>query len=244
MCFVTRRPPCQGGLKSKIQLLPRKTCIRSGEAYDAAGQQLLDRLDLAVGLFWLAATLAAQFTGDIQPNAGALYGQLTFDFGESDPDVKEESARWCPDVDGIGKALQLDVLLVQLTHQIDQVLDTAAQTVEFPHYKSVARTHKVRPCGRIRQTLREAKRNGTDTYAAIESVVPWDDSKDFDFPYRIGESHTTLQRYAAKFLCGLKLRPALATKGLLDAVEVPRMMNAAKARALPGNTPAEFIKPR
>lgn len=111
--------------------------------------------------------------------------------------------------------------------------------------------------GRIRQALLEAKRNGTDSYAAIESVMPWDDLSvsvakakklaqpgDFDFLHRIGESHTTLRRYAAEILCVLKLRAAPAARGLLDAVEKLRMVNAGKALALPADAPTAFIKPR
>ena len=45
--------------------------------------------------------------------------------------MKEEPAGWCPGVDGTGKAFELDILLVQLTRQIDQGLDTATQTIQF-----------------------------------------------------------------------------------------------------------------
>ena len=41
--------------------------------------------------------------------------------------MKEEPAGWCPGVNGIGEALELDALLVQFADQIDQVLDAAAK---------------------------------------------------------------------------------------------------------------------
>ena len=63
---------------------------------------------------------------------------------------------------------------------------------------------KVRLYGRIGQVLLEAKRSGADPFAAIESVMPWDDfsasvaeaqklaqPEDFDFLHRIGESYAT-----------------------------------------------------
>ena len=54
--------------------------------------------------------------------------------------MKEEPAGWCPSFDGIGEALELDALFVQLAYQIDQVLDTAAKAIQFPDDKRVAVT--------------------------------------------------------------------------------------------------------
>ena len=44
---------------------------------DAAGQQLLGRLDLAAGHLGLATALTAELFGDFQPSTGALDSQLS-----------------------------------------------------------------------------------------------------------------------------------------------------------------------
>ena len=116
---------------------------------------------------------------------------------------------------------------------------------------------KVRLYGRIGQALVEAKRSGTDPFAAIEAVMPWEaftasvaeaqklaQPADFDFLHRIGESYATLRRYAQEFLDVLNLRAAPAAKALLDAIEVLRAMNVGNARKVPANAPTAFIKPR
>ena len=111
--------------------------------------------------------------------------------------------------------------------------------------------------GRIGKALIEAKQNGGDPFAAIESVIPWDSfaasvtedqtlarPADFDFLHHIGESYATLRRYAPQFLEVLKLRAAPASKGILDAIDVLCGMNSASARKVPDDAPTAFIKPR
>jgi TnpA family transposase len=115
----------------------------------------------------------------------------------------------------------------------------------------------VRLYGRIGQALLEAKQSGRDPFAAIETVMSWDafaesvteaqklaQSEDFDFLHRIGESYTTLRRYAPEFLDVLKLRAAPAAKEVLAAIEVLRRMNADNARKVPTDAPTGFIKKR
>ena len=55
---------------------------------------------------------------------------------------------------------------------------------------------------------------------------------------------TTLRRYAPQFLEVLKLRAAPAAKGVLDAIDVLRGMNADNARKVPAGAPTAFVKPR
>ena len=116
---------------------------------------------------------------------------------------------------------------------------------------------KVRLYGRIGHALLEAKQNGGDPFAAIESVIPWDafaesvseaqklaQPEDFDFLRRIGENYATLRRYAPAFLDVLKLRAAPAAKRVLDAIDVLRGMNADNTRKMPTDAPTEFVKKR
>lgn len=116
---------------------------------------------------------------------------------------------------------------------------------------------KVRLYGRVGQALLEAKKNGTDPFAAIESVLSWDafttsvgeaqklaQPAQFDFLHRIGENYVTLRRYAPEFLAVLKLRAVPAVKGVLDAIDVLRGMNADNARKVPAGAPTAFVKPR
>jgi len=114
---------------------------------------------------------------------------------------------------------------------------------------------KVRLYASIGEVLIDAKQTGLDAFAAIEAVISWDkfsksvaDAKklaypeDFDFLHHIGESYATLRRYAPKFLEVLQLRTAPATRELLAAIELLRIMNMNNSRKLPDDAPTNFIK--
>ncbi|MDX9718706.1 MAG: Tn3 family transposase [Thauera sp.] len=116
---------------------------------------------------------------------------------------------------------------------------------------------KVRLYSRIGRALLEAKQAGADPYAAIETVIPWDDfersvseadhlaqPESFDHLHLVCEQFSTLRRYTPEFLDVLKLRAAPATQAVLDAIEVVRGMNADSARKVPADAPTAFIKPR
>ena len=116
---------------------------------------------------------------------------------------------------------------------------------------------KVRLYSRIGLALIEAKKTGADPFAAIESVLPWEDfaesvseaqvlaqPESFDFLHRMGDGYATLRRYAPEFLEVLKLRAAPAAKDVLDAVEALRLMNSSNAKQVPGDAPSKFITPR
>ncbi|WTM94168.1 DUF4158 domain-containing protein (plasmid) [Klebsiella pneumoniae] len=80
---------------------------------------------------------------------------------------------------------------------------------------------KVRLYSRIGQALLEAKESGSDPYAAIEAVIPWDEFTEsvseaellarpegFDHLHLVGENFATLRRYTPALLEVLELRAA------------------------------------
>ncbi len=110
---------------------------------------------------------------------------------------------------------------------------------------------------RIGNALLKAKQAGSDPFAAIESVIPWEaftqsvteaeklaQSEDFDFLHHLGESYITLRRYAPEFLSILKLWAIPAAQHVLDAINVIRAMNTDGARKVPPTAPSTFIKKR
>jgi hypothetical protein len=116
---------------------------------------------------------------------------------------------------------------------------------------------KVQLYSKIGHALLNAKESGADPYAAIESVIPWEEfaqsiletdqlgqPKSFDHFYLVSEKFSMLRRYTPAFLNVLKLRNAPAAKGVLDAIEVLRSMNDNSARKVPVDAPTAFIKPR
>ncbi len=123
-----------------------------------------------------------------------------------------------------GKATVIDEILG--LH--DQVIGKIFQSAKHRHQQQFQDSgksinEKVRLYGRIGQALLEAKENGGDPFAAIESVLPWDafsasvteaqklaQPEGFDFLHRISESYATLRRYAPQFLNALTFRAAPA----------------------------------
>lgn len=80
---------------------------------------------------------------------------------------------------------------------------------------------KVRLYAKIGHALLEAKQSGTDPYAAIETIIPWNDftqsvtdadqlaqAESFDHLHLVSEQFNTLRRYTPEFLAVLKLRAA------------------------------------
>ncbi len=108
----------------------------------------------------------------------------------------------------------------------------------------------------IGQALLEAKESGSDPYAAIEAVIPWDEFTEsvseaellarpegFDHLHLVGENFATLRRYTPALLEVLELRAAPAAQGVLAAVQTLRE-NADNLRKVPADAPTAFIKPR
>ncbi len=125
------------------------------------------------------------------------------------------------------------------------------------HQQGKAINDKVRLYSKVGHALLDAKQSGGDPYAAIETVIPWDDfvqsiteadqlaqTDSFDHLHLVSDQFNTLRRYAPEFMGVLRLRAAPAAQGVLQAIEVIRGMNTDSARKVPANAPTAFIKPR
>jgi TnpA family transposase len=157
-----------------------------------------------------------------------------------------------------GTATVLDELL-DLHDRLIGKLFNAAKHKHQQQFQASGRTinQQVRLFGRIGQALLTARATGTDPFAAIEAVLPWEEftasvdqahqlaqPADFDFLHRLGEQYATLRLYAPSFLAALPLRAAPAARPLLAALDVLRSMNATRARKLPADAPTAFISKR
>jgi len=149
--------------------------------------------------------------------------------------------------------------IIDLYDRIVGKLFNAAKNKHQEQFQTAGRAinDKLRLYGMIGQALLDARQSGRDPFAAIESVMFWNDftvsigeaqhlaqPEDFDFLYRIGESYATVRRYAPEFLNALRLQAAPAAKSVLDAVNLLREMNTDNARKLPDDAPVEFIRKR
>ena len=144
----------------------------------------------------------------------------------------------------------------------DQVIGKVFQLAKNRHEQQFQESgksinDKLRLFGQVGQALVDAKQKGTNPYAAIEAILPWDrftvsvneaqqlaQPEEFDFLHRIGESYLTLRRYAPQFLGALTFRAAPAAAELLRGIETLRGMYAGNARNVPADAPTGFIKKR
>ncbi|MET4095737.1 Tn3 family transposase [Arthrobacter sp. UYCu712] len=110
---------------------------------------------------------------------------------------------------------------------------------------------------RLGDVLFEAKENGEDPFAAIETAIGWESLAEsiaqakeltrpaFDDHLALVSTHfTTLRRYTPAFLAVLDLHAAPAAQDLLAAINVIRALNTTGARKVPDDAPVSFIRPR
>jgi hypothetical protein len=116
---------------------------------------------------------------------------------------------------------------------------------------------KVRLYSQIGRAPVEARQQGGDPFAAIETVHPWERFResieeaeklarpeDFDYLPRIGDGYAQLRRYAPELLSTLEFRAAPVARDLLAAVELLREMNERQARKVPADAPESFVRQR
>ena len=71
------------------------------------------------------------------PSTCPFDGEFPLHLGETSHDVKEEAVREGTGVDHVGETLELHALLVKLADQVHQILDAAAEPIEFPDDQGV-----------------------------------------------------------------------------------------------------------
>lgn len=111
--------------------------------------------------------------------------------------------------------------------------------------------------GKMGRALVKAKAEGKDAFAAIETVIPWEEfvasiaeagklsqAEEFDFIHLLTENWPTVRRYAPALLEVLQLHAAPAERAVLEAVEQIRARNAGSLKELPAGAPTAFIKTR
>ena len=116
---------------------------------------------------------------------------------------------------------------------------------------------KVRLYAKIGSALIACKAAQTDPFAAIESVIPWDEftasaaqaeklSRDeaFDPLALLTDYFTTLRKYAPAFLETFQFRGAPVARSLMDTIDLLRAMNQTGARKVPADAPLGFVPPR
>ncbi len=157
-----------------------------------------------------------------------------------------------------GTATVTDEIIDLHDRIIGKLLNTAKHKHQQQFHESGKSINdKVLLYGRIGKALLAAKENDSDAFAAIESVISWDDfiasvneaqklaqPTDFDFLHLIGDQYATLRRYAPEFLSVLHITATPAAQSLLDGIEIIRSMNADNLRKMPANAPRAFIKKR
>ncbi len=116
---------------------------------------------------------------------------------------------------------------------------------------------KVRLYSRIGRALLDAKQSGSDPFAAIEAIIPWEvfsesineaetlaQPEAFDFLALVGDGFTQLRRYTPTLLESLSMKAAPTARDLLAGVEVLKGMNERQARKVPDDAPTSFVRKR
>ena len=128
---------------------------------------------------------------------------------------------------------------------------------EHFHQSGKAINDKVRLLSRIGRALLDAKQSGSDPFAAIEAIIPWDvfsksisdaetlaQPEDFDYLPLVGDGFNQLRRYTPILLESLTMRAAPAARDLLEGVEILKDMNERQARKVPEEAPISFVRKR
>ncbi len=116
---------------------------------------------------------------------------------------------------------------------------------------------KVRLYSRIGRALLDSKEAGSDPFAAIEAIIPWEvfsesiaeaeklaRPEDFDYLALVSDGFNQLRRYTPTLLDALPMKAAPAARELLAGVDVLKGMNERQARKVPDDAPTSFVRKR
>jgi TnpA family transposase len=156
------------------------------------------------------------------------------------------------------RATVIDELIDWHDRMIGKIFNRAKRSHEERFQQSgKAINEKVRLYSRVGRALLDARQDGSDPFAAIESVIPWDvfeqsvleaqnleEPEAFDYLTLIGDGYTQIRRYAPALLDALELKAAPAAQDVLDAVKTLKTMNAIGARKIPTDAPTGFVRKR
>ena len=144
----------------------------------------------------------------------------------------------------------------------DRIIGRLIRTAQNKHNQTTLAsrstvTAMMRLHSKLGDALFEAKENGEDPFAAIETAIGWESlatsiahAKELTRPgledhlALVSTHFTTLRRYTPAFLAVLDLHAAPAAHDLLAAINVIRTLNSTGARKIPDDAPTSFIRPR
>ena len=162
-------------------------------------------------------------------------------------------------------ALMLDTgatLVDQCLSLHDQIMGRIFSRAKRKHEENLAGSaesvqEKVGLYVKIGQALVEAKNQGSDPFAAIESVLPWEEFEasvaeaqamarpaNHDAYARLPDWYPQIRRYAPAFLENFEFRAAPVAEDLLAAIALLKKLNAAQEREIPEDAPVGFVRRR
>jgi TnpA family transposase len=122
------------------------------------------------------------------------------------------------------------------------------------HRDGKAINDKVRLYARLGQALIAARQNGTDAFAAVEAVLPWEQfvssvaqagdlaqPEAFDHLGLLADHYPAVRRWAPLFLASFTFKAAPSAEPLLGAITILRRMNADSQAELPAKVPTAFV---
>lgn len=109
--------------------------VGAQSAFPVHGLHVMDGFGVE---FRRSAAVASACPGCLESGLGAFADEVAFEFGDAGEDMEDELSAGCGGVDAFGEAGELDLEFVQAVDQVDEVLDAAAEAVEFPDDDLVA----------------------------------------------------------------------------------------------------------